>query len=806
MYPVNEHKRKYFFAFLTLFLAASAVLCLAAEGMDDEYRVIEKQMAEFRSDATAAARLRAETLNDAALIADTDRDPADVAVRRAQALLHCLQAMENPPDLSEETDALNTLAEQIQKGPPEAPGRRELFNAVLSVRRRIAFGNPLLDFDAILFLLHDRARFEHMVDQYYGFHAVRGGGVFILEQPFGPNPSVRNILAEATVENGRLQGKKLENGSFIALELDFDAQAMLFAWSEAEVPVPPTDRTPHDDLWTPGSTYHIFRASVDGLHLTQLTDGCWNDFDPCWLPDGRICFISERRGGYLRCGVRPNPTYTLHAMNADGSTITRLSHHETHEWHPSVNHDGMIVYTRWDYVDRDSDMAHHLWITYPDGRDPRTSHGNYAPVRELRPWMEMAIRAVPNSSRYVAVTTPHHGQNYGSMVLIDPALPDDGAMAQIKRITPEVAFPESEVRPGVPCETHKGRNNRTSEIHGTPWPLSELFYLCVYDNGQKNYGLYLVDAFGNRELLYQNPTMACLDPIPLKARPRPPVIPSTLPQHGQGGRLLITNIYDSDFTWPEGTHIAALRVIQIFPKTTPASTEPNIGIGAQSLARGVLGTAPVEEDGSVYCEVPEGVPIYFQALDDKGRAVQSMLSDTYLHPGETLSCRGCHESKQSAPKPANVTPLALRRAPSRLNPEPEGAYPVLFPQLVQPVLDRHCAECHAREKKAPSLSAAPSGTWGWSQAYQTLSGFAWAQHGGNGALAINGSPRSVAGKVGAGASALMKMLDGGHHGLRLPEEDLHRLVLWLDCNSVFYGAYHDLEKQARGQRVPPDLQ
>ncbi len=802
----NEHKANHYSALLSLFLMASAFFCRVAEGTDGEYQVIEKQMTEFRSDVTAAARLRAEALNEAALIAETDRDPADVAVRRTQALLYCLQAMDNPPDLRAETAELNTLADKIRKGAPDDSDRRQLFDEVLTVRRRIAFANPLLDFDAILFLLHDRARFEHMVDQYYGFHAVPGGGVFILEHPFGPNPSVRNILADATVKNGRLQGKKLEKGSFISLELEYDAKIMLFAWSQAEVPVPPTDRTPHDDLWTTESTYHIFRASVDGAHLLQLTDGCWNDFDPCCLPDGRICFISERRGGYLRCGLRPNPTYTLHAMNADGSDITRLSHHETHEWHPSINHDGMIVYTRWDYVDRDSDMAHHLWTTYPDGRDPRTSHGNYPAVRELRPWMEMSIRVVPNSSRYVAVATPHHGQNYGSMVLIDPALPDDGAMAQIKRITPEVAFPESEVKPGVPCEAHKGRNNRTSEIYGTPWPLSESFYLCVYDNGQKKYGLYLADAFGNRELLYQNPEMACLDPIPLKARPRPPVIPAQAPQPGQGGRLLITNIYDSDFTWPEGTRIASLRVIQLFPKTTPAATEPNIGIGAQSLARGVLGTAPVEEDGSVYCEAPAGVPLYFQALDPKGRAIQSMLSDTYLHPGETLSCRGCHESKQSAPKQNPAPPMALRRAPSKLDPEPEGAYPVLFPQLVQPVLDRHCAECHAREKKAPRLSAEPSDTWGWSKAYQTLSQFAWAQHGGNGALAINGSPRSIAGKVGANASALMKMLDGGHHDVRLPEEDLHRLVLWLDANSVFYGAYHDIEKQAQGQRVPPDLQ
>jgi hypothetical protein len=102
---------------------------------------------------------------------------------------------------------------------------------------------------------------------------------------------------------------------------------------------------------SPGWCYHIFKVNVDGTGLTQLTDGTWNDFDPCWLPNGRIAFISERRGGYLRCG-RVCPVYTLYDMAADGSDITCLSFHETNEWHPSVTHDGRIVWTRWDYVDR----------------------------------------------------------------------------------------------------------------------------------------------------------------------------------------------------------------------------------------------------------------------------------------------------------------------------------------------------------------------------------------------------------------------------------------------------------------------
>ena len=783
-----------------------------------EFDAIASQMLEFREHPDAQARLHAESLHEAALIAPDDGHPLDVVLRRTQALLHDLEFGAAAPDLRAEQAALAALQEkrQVSRALPDADQTAmRLFAGACALRRQIAFKNPLLDFDRIIFLTHQRARYEHMVDQYYGFHAEPVGGIYLLEHPFSENPVMRELLQDVPVANGRLKGKTLDNGSFISLDLDFEGENILFAWSEAQVPVPPEDLTPHEQLFTPESTYHIFKADVAGAALTQLTDGSFNDFDPCWLPSGRIAFISERRGGYLRCGLRPNPTFTLHGMRADGSDIITLSYHETHEWHPSVNNDGMIVYSRWDYVDRDSDIAHHLWWTYPDGRDPRTSHANYPEFRESRPWMELSIRAIPHSRKYVAVAAPHHGQNYGSMVLIDLAEPDDRAMSQLKRITPDTAFPESEEYSGVPCPPHAGRNRQRAERYGTPWPLSETYYLAVYDPGQKHYGLYLVDAFGNRELLYRDPEVACLDPIPLRARRKPPVIPTLTQQAAEDhtgpmpttGHLAIMDIYDSASTWPADTKITEMRIIQVFPKTTPAADDPQIGIGAQSLVRGVLGTAPVEADGSVYCEVPAGIPFYFQALDEKGRAVQSMRSVTYVHPGELLSCAGCHEDKQKTVQfTGNGAPLAMRRPPSKLRPEVDGAYPVSFPKLVQPVLKAHCVDCHASDETAPSLAPDTFGKWGWTDAYHTLAPFAWAKHGGNGALKKNLTSYSIPGQVGAMASTLRPFLEEAHYGVKLTDAERYRITLWLDCNSVFYGAYHDAEKQARGELIRPWLE
>ncbi|MCH7228991.1 hypothetical protein [Haloferula sp. A504] len=754
------------------------VLALAGGSPAGELEDLAKDLRLHREGKTDAARLAREALHPASLIHPGDQTPVQVIQRRTRALMHDLGLDEPVPD---------------------DPA------ALLALRRRVAFGNPLLDFTDILFLKHHKARYDHMVDQYFGFNAKPGGGVFILRDAFGPDPRVENLLEHSVVTNGRLKGRKLEGGSFISLELSYAGDEILFAWTEAEVPVKPTDRTPREDLWKPESTYHIFKARIDGSGLTQLTDGEWNDFDPCYLPDGRICFVSERRGGFLRCGVRPDPTYTLHSMNADGSDLRPLSFHETHEWHPSVTHEGMIVYTRWDYVDRDSDIAHHPWITYPDGRDPRALHGNYPKVREQRPWMEMAIRAVPGSTRFVAVAAPHHGQNYGSIVLIDPEVEDDDAMSQVRRVTPEIHFPESEVAPGVPGRTHGGRHSPKAEVYGTPWPLSETYHLCVHDRGQKNHGLYLLDAFGNRELLYRDPEIPCLDPIPLRSRPRPAVIP-TRTQPGKKGHLLVADVYESRFEWPPDTKIAALRLIQLFPKTTPAMKEPNIGIGDQSLARGIVGHLPVEADGSVYGEAPVGVPFYMQAVDEGGFAIQSMRSATYVHPGETLSCVGCHEGRnRTGLSKRSASLLALQRPPSSLYEVPDGAFPLSFPRLVQPVLDRHCVECHANEPKALELDGKRTGKHGWTASYANLAPFGWAKHGGNGALKRNGSSRSEIGDVGARASRLMRLLAAGHHGVKLPPDDVRRLALWLDANSNFYGAYHNLEEQARGEHVMPSL-
>lgn len=820
-------------------------------------------------------RVAAQTFRRDALILDSDRDPLDVLLRRTEALLADIRRLPKAPDLSGAAASLASHRAQADRIPPEnRAARRALFDKVCHVRRQIALANPLLNFTDLLFVKRQRCCFNHMCDQYYGITQRPGGGLFVLCDAFGPRARLRDVLAESVVQNGRLKGKPLsggprrewnltldfsgnlsgeetEGGSFLGPELSYDGRTIAFAYVECQGDRRHVVHTnPEQGHWDTRRCYHLFRVGLDGKGLMQLTDGTFNDFDPCWMPSGRLAFVSERRGGYLRCG-RACPTFTVFDMEADGNDIRCLSYHETNEWNPSVTHDGMIVYTRWDYVDRNAMVAHHPWIMSPDGRDPRAIQGNYTP-RPTRPDMELRVRAIPGSHRFLATAAPHHGQAFGSLVILDPRVPDDNQMSSLKRVTPDVGFPESQ---------------GGTESYGEAWPLSEDYYLCSYDpvnvpalnpagpgapgdpgtgypnkpamrnpNPQGLYGLYLVDSFGNKELIYRDPEIGCHHPVPVARRRTPPVVPEAGQRVATGrtaGRpaeatVGLVNVYQSTAGWPAGAKVSAIRVYQVFPQPLPSVVTAHTGLpipntASVNLVRAVLGTAPVEKDGSAHFIVPARRELFFQALDENGLAVTSMRSGTQFLPGEKATCQGCHEPRHQAPASASVS-LAMLRAPSRLQSDVDGTNPFSYPRLVQPVLDKYCVACHAKpESKAPSLAgtpvAFPSG-WRPTQyyaSYMTLApkfGFYnYVGYSGNGANdpKLWADPKfnqTFPGQFGARSSRLYDLLTKGHYDVRLPPEAMHRLTVWLDSCSLFYGVYEERGQQAqlRGEIVKPTLE
>ncbi len=794
----------------------------------------------MRDNVAATARTQEAT------ILKTDKDPVDVVVRRVSALLETLQEARDDDALNDDAKAWEALLadyEASQDGvgmnAENAAKRYELFKRAFKIRRSIALKNPLLDFDNILFIKRHycpepEREGNHMVDQFFGFHARPGGGLFMMKKAFSGEPEIVNVLENSVVQNGRLKGTKLDDTwGFLAPHLSYDGKKIFFAAADTKSPR-------HVYEWTTENAYHLFSVNIDGSELTQLTDGPWDDIDPCLLPNGRVAFISERRGGYGRCHARPCPSYTLHSMNADGSDIVALSVHETNEWAPTVDKNGMIVYTRWDYVDRGFNQAHHPWITFPDGRDSRAIQGNYSEDQGSRPHFETSLKQIPDSNLFVATASGHHTQNFGSIILIDPMVQDDDVgddpMAPIQRVTPEQLFPEAEIG------THGPPHN-----FGQPFPLSEDFYLVVYDafsasnKGEANdYGIYLLDSFGNKVLLYRDDKISCQHPIPVITRTVPPVIPNqtligltdderakkiVLDELPKTATVGLVDVYKTTRPFPEGTKIKELRIVQMLPKTTVNANVPWIGFAGENGARKVLGTVPVEEDGSARFEAPVNVPFYMQALDENGVAVQTMRSATYVHPGETLTCLGCHEGRFNTNQNADsVTPTAFTRAPSKIVPDVKGSNPFNYPTLVQTVLDKNCVECHeqgAKEGKTFELGRGPEDQY-FLTSYINLRPYVYVTGNGNanpsapvheqpthgGAWNAFINAKTYPGQFGANRSPLWKLLNEGHHDVKLTPEEKRALALWMDNNCDFFGAYEveTLQAQRRGEVVVPTLE
>ncbi|MDO5553070.1 MAG: hypothetical protein Q4G68_04865 [Planctomycetia bacterium] len=708
--------------------------------------------------------------------------------------------------------------------------------------RDAALENPLVKDIPIVFLKADRYVWQlihEYLSYYYSHTNMTGGELLILKSP------------GKSFETESLSQGKFPRGVFSTPSLSFDAKTLYFAFADFSQVVPEgAERTTLQALMDRGrdteineylnrkeGKYHLYKMDLATGVAEQLTDGPDDDFDPVELPDGDLIFVSTRRGGFARCtGVyEPVETATLHKRFQSGE-VECLSWHETNEWNPSVLSDGRILYSRWDYVDREAARFMNLWITNPDGTGAQVLFGNYTEkiVASLQ------AKEIPGSNKILFLGSGHHIAVGGPLAIFDPgkAKYDPATLEDtldcIEHITPDIPFPETPV-PDATDQFHYVSDH----YYYSPYPLSENYfltayshdanggYLARYDYGYRGtcgepftagkLGLYYRDRFGNLELLYQDETVSCRYPIQVKSRPRPPVIASKLPvDKPKDGTFVLSNVYESLVPLPTERTVKELRVFQILPHGPDfPSNSPRLGHARSENARLLLGTVPVEEDGSAHFKVPACKPLYFQAVDEQGRAVRTMLSEVYLQPGEVRGCVGCHEQTQLASKNYPVQGKALTRSASHLTPGPDGSAPMSYPRLVQTILDRRCVSCHDGNENAckPNLTGAPADkrdsaktsaaeniplqTYIGDSFFPSYNGLRpylrWYQWSGETISRIASRP----GEAGADMSPLTKILDDTNHGgkIELTEQERRTLYFWMDANVPFYGT-GDLKEQA----------
>jgi len=725
-------------------------------------------------------------------------------------------------DLAYELTQLDAISKQSKSA--KVPDIKALYYKLRSIKRMVALSNPLLDFNRILAIDNDLTHAKGKVWKHENLHGgwehetlhrtgqfVSGTGRLIAINGFDPDSKVTELIGEG-------------EGFFWRPELSYDAKKVIFCMK------------PADD-----NAFHLYEINADGTGFKQLTYGDYDDLDPTYAPDGKILFTTTRGNTYVRC-LPCTPSPVLARCESDGSNIYVISRNNEPDFLPTMLPDGRVLYTRWEYTDKALWRVQSLWTTNPDGTGTSVFWGN----QSVWPDHVTEARPIPGTEKIMFCGVGHHQWFNGCVGIIDPTEGRNYPNGLYK-VTQDLPWPESGDGPGdpkLPVEYHSPGN---FAAYKTPYPLSEEYFLVSASReglrslkrggrdhknrrGNFRFRLYLMDVYGNMELLYSG-NKNIFHAMPLKSRPKPRLKPDMVkwPVIGKGHKPVAPGILYSNNVL-EGTDIPKglvkyLRVIEMDPKTystwlkTVQHDGPAVAPHHPETVKRILGTVPVEKDGSINVKIPAGKAIYFQLLDDQYRCVQTMRSFTGVMPGEVRGCVGCHEQRDNVPS-MTVRSIAQKKGPATITPPPWGSETIGYKRFVQPILDKNCASCHQGEKNPKARKAIdmtyrqsahkfrvrPGHRKGdkspFTEPYLTLvsGGMRWGRDKQKislaGAFIVEGY--STIDSVSLGTLPPMsifsyksKLLEnatsGKHHNVKIDPESRRRLTAWIDANCPYLG-------------------
>ena len=666
----------------------------------------------------------------------------------------------------------------------DLPKREKAFAEVYSLARWIRL--RMLGLERLLVVCRSPVRSGHV----YEYHTPRyvrggspGGGIYVYEP--GPDGCKLRKIVDAG------------SGLIVRCDLSFDGREILFNWKRA------------------GERFQVYRVNVDGGALKQLTTGRHDNYDAVWLPGGDVVFVSNRDMQWALCfwtqmGV-------LYRMDRGGGRQRRISVNYLQDFTPKVTTDGLLMFSRWDYVDRPVQPTKGIWTMNPDGSMMRGYYGN----RVLSPKSFMDAQNVPGTRRVLCTMAGHLGWLDGALGTIDPAL-GDNTQAAVTSLTPE-------------CDTGRVDQYRAnSDFLGryeTPYPVGGGHYLFSLDGAVK-----LRDFAGKEEwlVLGRQDGRGFYSVRPLRPRPKPPAPSSRLaPQAGKWARVVVQDVHEGLLPHVKRGQVKQICVVQELPKAGPRGELRQRALDGHQFtvvsghgtfaAKKVWGYADVAADGSAYFKVPADVPLYFMAIDAEGRAVQRMRTWTQFRPGETQGCIGCHESRLTAPR-VRRPPAALAAGVQNLKPPEWGLDGFSYPQLIQPIWDRDCLRCHDGAKQPKTLDFRGLKTTFFSRSYDLLVPWRWARNPGayhkkHGrepyvnwvpTTSWSGSEKHVRdiepNKWGSPASRLAEIILSGHpdkdgkRRLEMDEISRRRIFAWIDLNVPFYGTYGRPERDLAALR------
>jgi hypothetical protein len=744
----------------------------------------------------------------------------------ARDLAARLTKMKGCKSLKAPLTTLSQLEKQVA-GAKSPEAIKKLYLEVRAAKRKIMFANPLVNFDKVILIDNPYPmgkagdatnEWKHEARHRNGYMGVPGGRLLVVG--LNPGGKTKNLF-----------GKRV--GSFWRPDVHFSGEKVVVSFE------PDGEKS-----------YHLYEVDKDGKKVKQLTFGDYDDLDPVYTPDNHITFCTSRAHTYVRC-MPMTHAYAVARCDADGKNIYVVSRNGEAEYMASVLNDGRIIYTRWEYTEKALWRVQSLWTMNPDGTNTQIFWGN----QSRWPDVLTEARAIPGSNRVMFTGLGHHDWFAGCLGIIDPNKGLDYPKG-LTKVTPQLRWPEvGDGKPACENETDKYKdparkyhNNSGFLAYKTPYPLSEEDFLCSAVNGRvqhtnqfsarsAKYNLYLMDVYGNRELIHKGRHNAYYA-MPFCKRPTPRAIPDRVawPKIGSTEKPADGILYSNDVfsNAPEilrkkGKYI---RVLQMDPKNyttwhkTVQHDGPAVSVFQADGVKRIVGTVPIEKDGSIAMKLPPGESLFFQMLDENKQAIHVMRSFTGVMPGEVRGCFGCHESKlmtRGNPAAMSATSIAMKKGPKKPV-EPSWGYKtsISYARFVQPVLDKHCAKCHQKKGhkayaklnmtlrpskhrwRDHSTQTRPDDVSPFTEPYLTLVGgkCAWGRaprvkplsgvyvvesyngNRGDGSDLKTLKPYSAFSPV----SPLIKNASSGkHHKMKVSGEELERLVAWVDANGPYLG-------------------
>lgn len=552
---------------------------------------------------------------------------------------------------------------------------------------------------------------------------------------------------------------KPDNGSSIAdLRMHWDADRVMFTQLQ------------EDKRW------NVFEVKLDGTGFRKLIENEEPDlefYDGTYLPDGRILAISNIGYQGVPCVNGSDQVGNLVLYNPKDKNLRRLTFDQDANWNPVVMGNGRIMYTRWEYTDLTHYYSRIVMHMNPDGTENKALYGSGA----MFPNSTFDVQPIPGKgSSFVGIISGHHGiARSGRMIVFDPAKGRKSVSGMVQEI---------------PHRNRPIKEEIKDRLVDGVWPqfikptvINDKYFLVAAKLSPTGlWGLYLVDIFDNVTCIMEAEGEGFISPILRKKSVTPPVIPDRVKLDQKEATFFIQDIYEGEGLRgiPRGT-VKELRLHAYEYAYVKTISDHNWhGIQSGWDIKRLLGTVPVEEDGSVIFKAPANTPISIQPIDKDGVAIQWMRSWVTGQPGEVVSCIGCHEDQNQIAIPKRV--IASQKEPSKLTPPEGGVRSFTFDLEIQPILDRACIACHNGEK-AFDLRGGKKDEKGYGTSYLNFHPYIHRQ-GGEGDMVVL-QPYEYH----PNTSELVRMLKRGHYNVKLTDKEWRTLYNWIDYNAPDKGYF-----------------